>query len=108
MEGVQGVPGPQGPAGPAGSGMSGYEIIWQQVSGSVPAGDTLIGIASCPTGKKVLGGGFVLEGSPLGYVPAIMGSYPMSDTTWRINMKNTTAAATNLAYYVFVTCATGQ
>ena len=107
-QGATGAQGPAGPEGPAGAGMSGYEIIWEPVSGTVPAGDTLIGIASCPTGKKVLGGGFVLEGAPLGYVPAIMGSYPMNDTTWRINMKNTTAAATNLSYYVFVTCATGS
>jgi hypothetical protein len=88
--------------------VSGHEIIWELVSGIAPAGDTLIGIASCSTGKKVLGGGFVLQGSPQGYVPAIMGSYPTSDTTWRINMKNTTAAPANLSYYVFITCATAQ
>ena len=83
--------------------MSGHEIIWQLVSGFVTAGDTLPGLASCPTGKKVLGGGFAFEGAVLlGYVPAIMGSYPTNEhPRWRINMKNTTAAATNLSDYLF-------
>ena len=74
----------------------------------VVAGLTLIGIATCPTGKKLLGGGFVLSGGPAGYVPAIIGSYPTDAMTWRVNMKNTTANFANLSYFIIITCATAQ
>ncbi|HUG14714.1 MAG TPA: hypothetical protein VMM78_06805 [Thermomicrobiales bacterium] len=70
--GPQGVPGPTGPQGIPGQdgspGLSGYEIVTvfvDRASGS----DTIRGTALCPTGKKLLGGGFeptfVLGGDPL-------------------------------------------
>jgi hypothetical protein len=45
--------GPQGPAGPAGA--SGYEIV--DVITGVGALDLQSGLAPCPAGKKVVGGG---------------------------------------------------
>jgi hypothetical protein len=85
--------------------VSGYERVFQLFSGSTPANDTWIATASCPAGKRVLAGGFVLESYPAGYVPAIMGSYPQDDATWRISLKNTTGVFTSLTFYVAITCA---
>jgi Collagen triple helix repeat (20 copies) len=60
--GPQGPPGPQGPAGPTGpagpqgpAGVSGYEVVnGPLVSGAVSTYDAE---ATCPAGKRVLGGG---------------------------------------------------
>lgn len=55
--GSQGPAGPTGPQGPAGaSGVSGWERVVQQ--GVVGAGQSANVQVNCPTGKKVLGGGF--------------------------------------------------
>lgn len=55
-----GLVGPQGPAGPQGpSGVSGYQIVAHQEF--LSAGSLLNVHVECPTGKKVLGGGFDIE-----------------------------------------------
>jgi hypothetical protein len=62
-----GAMGPQGPAGPAGTqgepGVSGYEVV-SRVAQFVTNEGVLTGLAAtCPLGKKVLGGGcYTLEG----------------------------------------------
>ena len=68
MEGPVGPAGAAGPAGPTGPqgetgsqgavGVSGWEIVTQSFAGSVTGGLTFNeGSATCPTGKKALGGG---------------------------------------------------
>jgi hypothetical protein len=88
--------------------VSGYERVQENFVEFVQPGDSMSKTLSCPAGKRVLGGGFVFDGGPLGYVPAIMGNYAMDDTTWRIDMKNTTAAFANLSYWIVITCATAS
>ena len=109
-EGAQGAPGPQGPAGPAGpvgpAGVSGYERVQQFFIEFVAPGDVMHKSVSCPVGKKVLGGGYTVDNAPAGYVPAIMLSYAINDTAWRIDMKNTSAFHTYLGYWIIITCAT--
>jgi hypothetical protein len=93
-EGPQGVPGPTGatgPQGPAGaSGLSGYEIV--QVTGPVGTEFQRIEVltASCPAGKKVLGGGGfpVLDAGFSGVVDniSVHESLPLNDTTWDFQM----------------------
>jgi hypothetical protein len=57
--GPQGQVGPQGPAGPAGAGaISGWERV--ELTRFVHAGQLVSTDATCPTGKKVVGGGYVL------------------------------------------------
>jgi len=85
--------------------VSGYVRLLQNFVETVPPGETMSKLLSCPAGKKILGGGFVYDGGPLGYVPAIMGSYSTDDMTWRINMKNTTAGFATLSYWIVITCA---
>lgn len=56
-QGLQGEPGPAGPPGP--SGVSGYEIVSHK---EILAPGTFASVhVECPTGKKVLGGGFSIE-----------------------------------------------
>src|SRR5690606_23302946 len=63
-EGPVGPEGPEGPAGPPGPpGVSGYEQVFQDLAipGAGPLGGEINGgiTAPCPSGKRVLGGGFV-------------------------------------------------
>jgi hypothetical protein len=60
-KGEQGPAGPQGPTGAAAS--SGYQIVWGP---SVPIGPGELKsvLASCPQGKKAIGGGASSNGSP--------------------------------------------
>ncbi len=63
--GPQGPEGPQGPAGP--SGVSGYEVVTvcspADCGGNV--NDTKAAIASCPAGKKAIGGGASVDILPV-------------------------------------------
>lgn len=56
--GALGLVGPQGPPGPPG-GVSGYQIVSHQVF--LSSGTFANVHVECPTGKKVLGGGFDIE-----------------------------------------------
>ena len=59
--GPAGPTGPQGPAGPQGPpGLSGYEMV--EATFVVPAGGFVRDTVSCPSGKKVLGGGAQVVG----------------------------------------------
>jgi hypothetical protein len=59
--GPEGPAGPEGPVGPAGpAGLSGYEVV--RVDFPLAAGGFLRDTASCPTGKRVFGGGAQVVG----------------------------------------------
>lgn len=55
--GAAGPAGPTGPAGPAGpaGGVAGYEIVTSDTA--MQNVDEQIGVATCPAGKRILGGG---------------------------------------------------
>jgi hypothetical protein len=59
--GQQGDKGDQGDAGPSGPpGISEYEYI--EIIHNVQIGDTfIVAVASCPAGKKLLGGGYAIQ-----------------------------------------------
>lgn len=61
IAGCQGPAGPVGPAGPAGAPgkISGYQAVMRR--DVLAAGATAQVIVECPTGKKVTGGGFIIE-----------------------------------------------
>ncbi len=98
--GATGAKGDTGAAGPQGiPGVSGYEIV---ISDAVTHSSDAqgFGVASCPTGKKVLGGGVV--GSNAAH--HVGGSAPMpGGTTWGAWMNNT--AAVSLSFRVYAVCA---
>jgi hypothetical protein len=70
LQGVQGVQGPQGPQGPP--GFSGYQLTRAQEN--VAAGQHAEVTVLCPEGKRVLGGGFLVE-TPLDVM--VGGSAPL-------------------------------
>ena len=91
--GIQGAPGLPGPAGVSG---------WQRVlSQPVAVGPGLINgsTATCPAGKKVLGGGFITSGSAF----EVTYSAAYSDTSWRIEGKN--VGITSFEVFAQVICA---
>ena len=101
-QGPQGPPGPQGPAGPEGPagppgppgpegppGISGYQIVeeqWTQFPHTL-----LIQEIDCPSGKRVLAGGF-RGGTTVGLDPLewdIRHNYPHADgTKWIVAILN--------------------
>lgn len=119
--GVQGAPGPQGPAGPAGpaglpgpagpqgpAGLSGIERVVANIP-THPAGingmGSITGAIACPAGKRVLSGGF--EATHLGSGNLVASrSYPDSDTTWRVTVRNTSVSpVSNVQFRVWAICA---
>ncbi len=57
--------------------------------------------ASCPDGKKVVGGGFVVSGQ---FDPAIRSSRPTSETTWSVSGTGSLFSTYSLqAYAICVT-----
>ncbi len=84
--GADGRPGQDGKDGPPGAagkdGVSGYEIV---VGPDVTVGGltTQQASASCPEGKRVIGGGLVPSGGPA-FQPVIHGSYASAGGTWTV------------------------
>jgi hypothetical protein len=105
--GPQGAAGPQGPTGPQGPkgdtgaagapGVSGYFI--QSASASLAAGEEKKVVATCPTGKTVLGGGYsgvgnlleTSESHPAGPIPLV--------NQWVVVAKNVEISNTILLVY---------
>jgi hypothetical protein len=108
--GAQGPEGPQGPQGPAGTGGIGPPGVsgWERVVGiCAPVGSPDVEIlgVSCPAGKTLLsgGGGWFPTPACTGGVAsvglALSSSYPISETTWRLNGANDTGATVYLQPY---------
>jgi hypothetical protein len=94
-QGPKGDPGTQGPKGDKGdtgpAGVGGYQIVSN--SDSLAAGGSLHLVASCPAGKKALGGGYS-SGAAL----ATERSYPVDDgTAWDIFVNDTDNVAQGVA-----------
>lgn len=90
--GPQGPRGPTGPAGPAGAGLSGYEIVDNDVSvGWLSKGHVYV---DCPEGKVVIGGG-ARSGTQVRGMPHltwwedtdmnILDSFPVDEDTWFVS-----------------------
>ncbi len=62
--------------------MSGYEII--NTHGTLPLNGTVQVIATCPSGKRVLGGGYVVP-SEADTAPL---SRPENENAWRVDFKS--------------------
>ncbi len=90
-----GPAGPAGPVGPAGQpGVSGYEIVQAAVNlnpGTVTQWD-----ATCPSGKRVLGGGVSASISSA----VVFGNKPQGDTAWRGEVYNPTDPGTMTVFAI--------
>jgi hypothetical protein len=112
---LQGPPGPQGPVGPAGpqgvagpSGpLSGRVLVTAQ--GTAPSNSIGTASATCPAGKKVLGGGFT---GLTGNTTRVSHSSPkptptgVSDTAWEVILYNSDAFP--LVFTVYAICANAE
>jgi hypothetical protein len=86
-KGDTGAPGATGDQGVAGTpGVSGWQRV-QNATGVVNGNSSTDVAISCPPGKRVLGGGACAPGLTL------VSSYPGSDTSWSIGVRNTNASA---------------
>jgi hypothetical protein len=112
--GATGTPGPQGPVGPPGpagpqglpgpqgvAGLSSVQTV--QVSGTAPAGAGGGASATCPAGKRVIGGGAFAQNITL----RVYASYPSSSTTWSVTFaRDAGLVATSPAnFQVIAVCA---
>jgi hypothetical protein len=107
-QGPMGPAGPQGPEGPQGpAGMSGLERIAVLVdvpSAGLNGSSFLDRNASCPTGKRLISGGSEASWTGTG-VLVVSSSYPTSDTTWRVILRNTTISPVgNIVFRIHLVC----
>jgi hypothetical protein len=70
------------PGTPASAGVAGYEII--STHETLPLNGSIEVTATCPTGKRVIGGGYV---APT-VLDAASSSRPEGDKAWRVEFKS--------------------
>ena len=80
--------------------LGGYEIV--RTEGASPAHSVKGGSASCPAGKKVLGGG-ALPLSPAPEDQLVLQSHPATDREWQADVQNVSETPSN--FVVFAVCA---
>jgi hypothetical protein len=91
----QGATGPQGPPGtPASAGVAGYEII--STHETLPLNGSIEVTATCPTGKRVIGGGYVAPS----VLDAASSSRPEGDNGWRVEFKSNGGSGDASAYAI--------
>lgn len=104
----QGPPGPVGPAGPAGPagppGLTGLEAVFGTTFNDSNAFKSVT--ASCPAGKRVVGGGATITPTGASVAVAIQQSYVNGTTGWVASARETDAYAGNWTLGVVVYCAT--
>ena len=104
-QGPAGPVGPQGPAGPAGpQGAPGLSDVTTVQSESANNSDAeKLADASCPAGKRIVGGGALLIGAG-GFV-ALDENWPVNATTWRARAFEVNATAANWSVRAYAICA---
>ena len=101
--GDKGEKGDKGDKGATGSpGISAHEFL-QSAATSVAPNVSGFATATCPAGKRVLGGGGHIAGAVQG-AGFLWQSIPLSNTEWRVAYKNTSAA--NVSIWAYAVCAT--
>jgi hypothetical protein len=94
--GPKGDPGAQGPQGVQGAvgapGLAGYQQVTESVNNfNLAASTESVHVLTCPTGKTVLSGGFLLFGAN-GFV-SNNSNGPVNDTQWGVSIYNPSAAS---------------
>jgi len=108
QQGPAGPAGPQGPAGPAGpagqNGVAGLEIVHSTTA--IDSDGEKTATATCPAGKKVVGGGGYAAGF-LSYPDqlALVANFPPNTTSWRVVGQETTAFAGGWLVRAYAVCA---
>jgi hypothetical protein len=104
LTGAKGDAGPKGEGGP--SGISGYQVVEGNVAEGTKSGFNLsTSVAECPSGKKLLGGGFrTLTGANTTIFVADDGPSETHANTWEVLLTNSTVSA--YSQRAFAICAT--
>ncbi|WKD36649.1 hypothetical protein [Streptomyces xanthophaeus] len=82
-----------------GSGITGYEVVRQEGAVVEPNAFEQV-VATCPAGKKVIGGGFVGNGAKLLTIRSFPGS---GNTSWIVTVQNTDTVP--LGFSAYAICA---
>jgi hypothetical protein len=106
-KGDTGATGPAGPAGPAGAtGVSGYEIV--SASTNLNSNASNVATASCPSGKKAVGGGGFENAAPLPNPVALYYDGPVpsgnSATGWAVGAQETSDYPAQWQVFAFAIC----
>lgn len=92
-------PGPAGPPGPP--GISGYEIVEvERTITAAPGDEGTFVTATCPDGKKILGGGY----SSGGFF-TFLNSSPVGDNAWQVLAVNRHTTTFTAPVFVRAICA---
>jgi hypothetical protein len=98
----QGPAGPAGPAGPQGPpGLSAYQTVF--TTSAIDSSTTRTLTASCPSGKRVLGGGVAISPDTAGV--ALTSNYLANATTWTASAREIVATTSNWGLNAVVICA---
>jgi hypothetical protein len=99
-EGPSGAPGPQGqPATPGPAAVAAYEII--NTDKTLPLNGSIEVTATCPTGKRVIAGGYVAPS----VLDAASSSRPEGDKGWLVEFKSNGGTGEASVYAI---CATAS
>ena len=108
QQGPAGPVGPQGPAGPAGpqgaNGVSGHEIVF--ATSALDNDEEKNIVATCPAGKKVVGGGGYAFNLTYPDDVAIVASFPVNSSSWRVVAQETDPYAPGWLLRTYAICAT--
>jgi hypothetical protein len=100
--GPAGQAGPTGPAGPAGpAGLSALERV--ETTSTSNSSTPKTQATTCPTGKRLLGGGVRLN--PLLTPLVVQQSFPDNDNTYRATVREVSGTLANWSITVFAICA---
>ena len=99
-QGPAGAPGPQGePGTPGPPSVAGYEII--NTHETLPLNGSIEVTATCPTGKRVIAGGYVAPS----VLDTASSSRPEGDSGWRVEFKSNGGTGEASVYAI---CATAS
>jgi hypothetical protein len=91
--------------------LSGYQVVESRINAG--AGFATGHTADCPSGKRVVGGGYATEGTDAGVVWTIIWSKPATDpfnptvySRWAVDAKHN--SATQQFFTVYAVCATAS
>ncbi len=108
LTGPAGLPGPQGPVGPQGPAgiVTGHQVVSTALSQVTLTGaQSTTAAASCPIGKRVVGGGYETTGGPAIH-PVSMHPQTVSSWTVTLRVSQPEISATTFGFRVYAVCAT--
>jgi hypothetical protein len=102
IQGIQGIPGPPGASGVG--GLESANTLFPATPQNIGGGEVWEVSASCPTGKRVIAGGYELLFNAILLQPIM--SKATSDTTWTVKFRNPVSSPQpNMQVRVYAVCA---